>query len=60
MNPALYLVIVKHNTLSVNRNIIRRGSVNPADLASRSANGDVCCGIDGRDEVLEVSHNFLP
>ena len=60
MNPALYLVIVKHNTLSVNRNIISRSGVNPADLASRSANGDVGGGIDGRDEVLEVSHNFLP
>ena len=60
MNPTLYLVIVKHNTLPVNRNVIRCGGVNPTDLASRSANGDVCCGIDAADEVLKVSHNFLP
>jgi hypothetical protein len=60
VNPTLYLVIVKHNTSVVNRDIVCGCCVNPTDLASRSANCDIGGGIDAADEVLKVSHNFLP
>ena len=54
------LVIVQHNTISVNGDVVGCGSVDPADLASVTAYDDVSGGIHVTDEVLKVSHNVLP
>jgi len=47
VNPSLNFVIVKHNPITIDRDIVGGGSVNPATLASVAAYGDVGGGIDG-------------
>jgi hypothetical protein len=54
------LVIVHHNTISVNGNVVGGGGVSPTNLTSVAAYGDVGGAIDAVDEVLKVSHNVLP
>jgi len=51
------LVIVKHNPITVDRNIVGGCGVNPIRLASETADGDFFGAVDGSDEVFKFTHN---
>lgn len=53
-------MIVQHYPITIDRDIVGGGGVNPATLASVAAYSDVGGAIDAVDEVLKVSHSCLP
>jgi len=57
VNVSFDLVIVQHYPITIYRDIVGGGGVNPATLASVTAYSDVGGAIDAVDEVLKVSHN---
>jgi len=60
VNPSLNFVVVKHNPITIDGDIVGGGSVNPTTLDTVSGYGDVGGGISVGDEVLKVSHSCLP
>jgi hypothetical protein len=60
VNVSFNLVIVQHYPITIDRDIVGGGGVNPATLASVAAYSDVGGAIDAVDEVLKVSHSCLP
>jgi hypothetical protein len=60
VNVSFDLVIVKHNPITIDGDIVGGCGVNPPNLASVSAYDDVGGAIDAVDEVLKVSHSCLP
>ena len=58
MNPSLNFVIVKHNPITVDRNIVGCGCVLKATLITDTADGDFFGAVDGSDEVFKFTHSI--
>ena len=58
MDISFDLVIVKHNPITVDRNVVGGGGVNPIRLASETADGDFFGAVDGSDEVFKFTHSI--
>ena len=58
MDISFDLVIVKHNPITVDRNVVGGGGVNPIRFASETADGNFFGAVDGSDEVFKFTHSI--